>query len=80
MVDSFRWISALVIVILVLLWWYFRYHQQRNKRRHSHQCERLQKTLILQRKQIAKRHIALDRYDFLQYNLEDALLVQQEIK
>ncbi|MDC7994364.1 hypothetical protein [Altibacter sp. HG106] len=80
MAERFFLLIGGVLTMLLVMWHWFRVERKRDWKRHQAFCEQLETKLALHRKQIAKRHIALRRYDFLEYNLEEALLVQQEIK
>ena len=51
----------------------------RDKVQSTQQLQGLGEQLALAQRQIAYRHKGLDRYNMLQYNLEDALCIQPEI-
>lgn len=50
-----------------------------DKERSEQGLKRLEEQLSLAQYQIKYRHKGLDRYNMLQYNLEDALCIQPEI-
>ncbi|MAM30441.1 MAG: hypothetical protein CMC13_15595 [Flavobacteriaceae bacterium] len=49
------------------------------KGKHSERMENLAQSLAIHQSQITKRHNSLQRYDFLQYNINEALQPQPEI-
>ena len=51
----------------------------RDKERSKQGLKRLEEQLSLAQYQMKYRHKGLDRYNMLQYNLEDALCIQPEI-
>lgn len=73
-------IVTVVIVLSIFFGLYFFLKSRRQSRQHQLGLMVLNDTIGLHRKQIGERHKALNKYDFLKYNLTEALKVQLQIK
>ena len=71
---------GLVFSVGLLLWLIFRNKNQKITRIYTEKMTQLNAQLEINNKQIHKRTIGLNRYDFLKYNLLDALVVQSDIR
>lgn len=71
---------GLVFSVGLFLWLIFRNKNQKIQRIYAEKLTKLNTQLEINKKQIHKRSMGLDRYDFLRYNLFDALVIQSEIR
>lgn len=71
---------AAIVLILALIWLLFYRKNKRLTAVHRDQTDSLKIEVSLHQSQIEFRQESLNRYDFLRYNIKEALIVQQEIK
>lgn len=71
---------GLVFSIGLFLWLMFRNKNQKMSGIYSEKMTLLTTRLEIHKKQIHIRSTGLNRYDFLKYNLLDALVIQSEIR
>jgi len=74
------WILVFILIVCALLWVLFNLRNRRSTKEFNVTIIELERKLMLNELQIGRRSKQLDRYDFLHYNLDEALLVQMEIK
>ncbi len=67
-------------LFLLSLRFYFYSENRKLKRQHFQQELDLTKQISLCKEQIFRREGGLHNYDFLKYNLSEALIIQSEIK
>lgn len=75
-------------LLLILLWLFFLigvkrvflYHNKKLRTQHVEEMGLLQLSFEMHKKQRNERQTHLNTYNFLTYNLEEALLVQPKIK
>ena len=73
-------ILVFILIVCALLFVSFNLRNRRLTDEFSTRTIELKRNLMLNELQIGRRSKQLDRYDFLRYNLDEALLVQMEIK
>ena len=71
---------GLVFSIGLLLWLIFKNKNQKMQGIYAEKITQLNTQLEINKKQIHIRSSGLNRYDFLKYNLLEALVVQSEIR
>ncbi|MEP2935915.1 MAG: hypothetical protein ABJM06_14110 [Gilvibacter sp.] len=76
---NYYFIAGLLLIVLSILL-VFRHKNKKIKQAHSIKTAGLDMALSLHKTQLQFRQKSLNRYDFLRYNLEEALVVQPEIK
>ena len=74
------WILVFILIVCALLCVLFNLRNRRSTKEFNVTIIELERKLMLNELQIGRRSKQLDRYDFLHYNLDEALLVQMEIK
>ncbi|MCH2489406.1 MAG: hypothetical protein MK211_04585 [Flavobacteriales bacterium] len=72
-------ITFVVLLISMLLVFFFARSNSNMLRQHRVRIRSLSNSVALERSQINFRENRLNRYDFLRYNLNEALVVQPEI-
>jgi len=70
---------VLLISLIGLVVWFFNVNNSMG-RLHKQNISILESAIYNNRNQINFRNSKLNRYDFLKYNLDEALVVQQEIQ
>jgi hypothetical protein len=71
---------VVVFAILIIgLPCYFYYKNKENRMKFEHRKAKIIQKLGLHNEQLERRRIGLDRYDFLKYNLSEALITQSSI-
>ncbi|MEM7087591.1 MAG: hypothetical protein AAF489_15500 [Bacteroidota bacterium] len=78
--NSLEITLSLVVSIGLFLGWVFRNKNRKIRSIYAEKITALNAQLETNKKQLRKRSTALDRYDFLKYNLLEALVVQSEIR
>jgi len=73
-------ILGLVFSIGLLMYLAFRNKNRKTRDIYTEKMDMLQAQLEINKKQLRIRAAGLNRYDFLKYNLLDALIVQSEIR
>lgn len=73
-------IIMVVCILAVLFLLSFKHKNNQLKQEHNSNVRQLSTALNHHKSQVIKRQIFLDTYDFLRYNLREALLVQQDIR
>jgi len=71
---------GLVFSVGLFLWLIFRNKNQKIQVVYGEKIAQLNTQLEINKKQLHRRSTGLDRYDFLKYNLLDALVIQSEIR
>lgn len=74
------WIFVFVLIVCTFLWVIFKRSKRHASREFSLKVRELKLEIVLNDQQIGRRIKYLDRYDFLKYNLSEALRVQIEVK
>ena len=77
---SAQFITVLFGLFLLSIRFYFYSKNQKLKRQHFQKELDLIKQISLCKEQIFKREGGMHNYDFLKYNLSEALIIQSEIK
>ncbi len=78
--TSLQIIILAVVVVCIVLWVFFRIKNNKIKLVFSEKIQALYSELNTHTTQVAKRSEGLNRYDFLKYNLREALIIQEQIK
>ncbi|KAA3624326.1 MAG: hypothetical protein DWP94_03825 [Flavobacterium sp.] len=73
------WIPVFMLIVWALLWILFNLSNRRLTKEFSIRTVEVERELMLNKLQIRRRSKHLDRYDFLRYNLDEAIFVQREI-
>jgi len=71
---------ALFLIAVLIIYGYFRKIFNKLRISSSKKENQLIQTISIHHLQLQRRKLGLDRYDFLKYNLSEALIIQPEIK
>ncbi len=71
-------ILLLLLIIGIVLWFYK--NNKTIEQLHAQTISELERNIFTNRSQINFRNTHLNKYNFLNYNLQEALVIQREIK
>lgn len=77
---SLKIVAFVVFSIWLMLWWFFRIKNRKITRDFTEAALAMEISLQKHTKQIEVREQGLNRYDFMKYNLNEALIIQPKIK
>ncbi len=78
MLIQLYFIIAIFVIGSLLNFWFFQ-KKRKLESVHNKYVEKLENFILLHKNQITYREKGFNRYHFLKYNLDDALVVQPEI-
>lgn len=69
-----------VVLAILFLWLYFKINTIKINKSYVNKVVKMEQEIRMHKSQIFHRQQALNRYDFLKYNISEALLIQFEIR